>query len=383
MKKEITFIYSDKIEYQIYTPISKEAEKRGYSVKMSMNPLERCEIGFYCQHNNFPQFSKFSIIMLHDIIQGYGRWPDIWFNEPWNQYDLGFLPGNQWKNMWEASSKYFYARPKKKVYEVGWPKADILKDIDDDKIQLLKVKYGLNLSLKTVLYAPAWENDGKQAEFIEAVRDKKINILIKQFPWEEDISPEIYKNMMEMYTLYQEDTRIIQLLPSENILNAISVSDILVSEESSTMCEAVMLGIPAVSVSDWLIPDTVPSRYPSVDYNFVIKTTKNFLPDTIDKILNSYSSYKREAVEYSRNNFKNIGNTSPIIMDIVDSYMNNLMPEDTENLALSPAKKERLTLMNFIRFYWLRFKINIRFNYSVRFKLLNSVLDLYHYMKKR
>ena len=71
LNKDITFIYWDSSEKNMYQPIIEEAKKRGYKTKLTDNKFEKCEIGFYCQHINFPQFSKFSFIMLHDIIQAY------------------------------------------------------------------------------------------------------------------------------------------------------------------------------------------------------------------------------------------------------------------------------------------------------------------------
>lgn len=162
LKKDITFIYMDNADYQNYEPIYEEAKKRGYKTRMTNDKFAQCEIGIYCQHVNFPQFSKFSVIMLHDIIQAYSRWPDIWFKEPWNKYDIGILPGRMWRDMWYNASKYFYACPKHGVYEIGWPKADYLGtlNIDDIRKKLEKV-YNIDSSKKTILYAPAWENDHK------------------------------------------------------------------------------------------------------------------------------------------------------------------------------------------------------------------------------
>lgn len=119
LKKEITFIYSDTAEKNCYQPIAQEAEKRGYHVKFTDNKLEKCEIGFYCQHVNFPQYSKFSLIMLHDIIQQYSNWPDIWYNEPWDRYDIGILPSDQWVKNWNQCSQLYYARPRRGMYLMG------------------------------------------------------------------------------------------------------------------------------------------------------------------------------------------------------------------------------------------------------------------------
>lgn len=78
----------DAAERSAYQPIAEEAERRGYCVTITDDKFAKCEIGFYCQHMNHPQYSKFSVIMLHDIIQQYGNWPDIWYREPWNKYDI-------------------------------------------------------------------------------------------------------------------------------------------------------------------------------------------------------------------------------------------------------------------------------------------------------
>ena len=111
LNKDITFIYMDNAEKAIYQPIAEEASRRGYQVKLTDDKFAKCEIGVYCQHINFPQFSKFSVIMLHDIIQQYGNWPDLWLREPWNKYDIGFLPSDIWANNWIQCSKYYYANP--------------------------------------------------------------------------------------------------------------------------------------------------------------------------------------------------------------------------------------------------------------------------------
>lgn len=113
-----------------------------------------------------------------------------------------------------------------------------------------------------MLYAPAWENDGKQNDFVHSVLPLNVNIIIKQAPWSTRYKEQL-KNIAEMRELHKNNSRVLQMNPKTNILDVIMVSDILVSEESSTMLEAVMMGKPAISVSNWLIPDTIPSRYPA------------------------------------------------------------------------------------------------------------------------
>lgn len=382
MKKEITFIYMDRAEEQSFLPLYNEAVSRGYSAKMTQNKFEKCEIGFYCQHNNFPQFSKFSVIMLHDIIQGYGRWPDIWFLEPWDKYDIGILPGKQWGEMWEYSSQYFYARTKRGVYQVGWPKSDVVKDLNVEEIKKeIAKRYKYNSGKQTILYAPSWENDGKQDDFVKAMLKLDVNVLVKQSAADPTIFPELAHNIKEMELLHKNNERVIILDPKTNIIDAISISDVLVSEESSTMCEAVMLGIPAISVSNWFIPDVTPSRYPKDDYSFVIKTKKENLTECVEEVLMNYDYYKSLAQNYSSNNFANIGNTSTMIMDIVDSYVGeNNVPID---VLVPHSSRVKLGLTNFLKHWILRLKSQIVCNYSVRYKAVGSMYEFYKSLKTK
>ena len=378
LKKEITFIYWDTAEKNLYQPIVEEAQKRGYLTKLTNNKFEKCEIGFYCQHINFPQYSKFSVIMLHDIIQAYGRWPDIWYNEPWDKYDIGILPSQQWEENWNKCSQWSYTRPQIGVFKIGWPKADTIRNLQD-KISRTSfyLEHKMDVNKKTILYAPAWENDRKQDDFVQAMLKLNVNILVKQAKWPESY-PHIIQNIKEMYYLHKDNPKVTILPPETNIFEAIAVSDVLVSDESSTMCEAVMMGIPAVSVSNWLIPDVVPSRYPKCDYNFVVMTLKENLPNCIENIVSDYEKYKRQAEEFSKINFGNIGNTSSMIMDIIDDIINNTP------IRYTPLKAKTNNIIPFIKEYKRRMmlaRIEIVENYYVRYKAFRFFWNILRFLK--
>lgn len=379
INKDITFIYEDSAQISMYKPIAEEAQRRGYSVKMTDNMLEKCEIGFYCHHVNFPQHSKFSVIMLHDIIQQYSNWPDIWYREPWHKYDIGILPSNQWVSNWNKCSKRFYANPKKGVFLVGWPKADIINNIlqSSEKISFYS-KHNLDIKRRTILYAPAWENDNKQDEFVQSMIPLDVNIIIKQAPWNGNKYPQIVSNIMSMYNKHKDNKRVTILPPETNIFEAIAVSDILVSEESSTMCEALMMGIPAVSVSDWLIPDTTPSRYPKCDYDFLTKTTKAELKNCINEIITNYSYHKLSSEKFSVENFSNIGSTSRIIMDIIDD---SIAGKTIKYKALQKREREVLPIYRLFLFYMMSFKREINENYAIKLKPLGALLKLLRKIK--
>lgn len=379
IKREITFIYQDSAEKNQFEPIAEEAQKRGFQIKWSMDKLQKCEIGFYCQHVNFPQYSKFSIIMLHDIIQQYSNWPNLWLREPWNKYDIGILPSKQWVDNWNQCSQWYYTRPKYGMFEVGWPKADAINQIQklSSKNEFYE-KYGLDIHKPTILYAPSWENDGKQDDFVKSMMKLDVNIMVKQWDANPLLFPQTVNNIKEMYDLHKKNPRVTLLPPSMNIFEAIAVSDILVSEESSTMCEAAMMKIPSVSVSDWLIPDVTPSRYPKCDYDFVVKTTKNQLTNCIKEILDNYSKYKDDIGSFADKNFSNIGITSSIIMDVVEDILDN---KESRYMALIPHPNKSVPL----RDEWFRMKGKIRkdliYNYSVKYKIIYFALDIFRKIK--
>ena len=374
IKKRITFIYADSIQKQVAEMIAKEARNRGYKTRLTNNPFVKCDIGWYCDHVNLPQFSEFSVIMLHDITQQYGNWPDIWMREPWNKYDVGFLPNKIWVENWKQCSSRYYTRPRKGIYLAGWPKADRVSEyINSDKKEEFAKSVGIDTSKPTILYAPAWENDGKQDEFVKAMLPLDVNIVVKQAPWADSYVEQL-ANIKEMYELHKDNKRVIQLDPSINILDVIMVSDVLVSEESSTMLEAVMMGKPAVSVTDWLIPDVTPSRYPSDEYDFVIKTKKAGLKDCISEVLENYDKYQSEAQKYSDDHFSNIGTCIPLMLDVVDSYVNDT-PCPVK--SLKPNKKKSLGLRRRIEHTYHVCLRETRWNYCERLLVFKLLLKLY------
>lgn len=381
LKKEITFIYMDYAEKEIMVPIAEEAEKRGYFVNLTTNKFAKCEIGIYCQHVNFPQYSKFSVIMLHDIIQQHGNWPDLWMREPWNKYDIGILPSDVWVDNWVQCSKYYYARTRAGVYKVGWPKADKVINLNREKSKSeFNKKYNLDDSKPTILYAPAWENDNKQDDFVKAMLGLEVNIVVKQYPATPDVQPQQYQNILEMYNLHKNNPRVVMLDPKTNIFDAIIVADVLVSEESSTLAESIMLGIPSVAVTDWLIPDVVPSRLPNCNYDFVIKTTKAELAKCISTVISNYTYFKTEARNEREKNFCNIGNSSSMIMDIIDDCVNH---KQIRYSALQPISKQHVPLRKFVKHIGIILNREIYYNYAARSKIVAKIWDALRFIKNK
>ena len=148
-----------------------------------------------------------------------------------------------------------------------------------------------------------------------------VNIIIKQYNASEDLFPEVYHEIQRMNRLHEGIPEVKILDPAMNIFEAILAADVLVSEESSTMAEAAMVGIPAVSVSDWLIPDTKPSRLPVCHYEFAVITKKAELSSCVKDFIENYDAYKAKVMTFRDENFFNIGHAAEIIMDVLDAHL--------------------------------------------------------------
>ncbi len=370
IKKSITFFYTDAAEKQTVEPLVNEANKRGYKVKLTSNILEKAEIGVYCQHSCFPENSKFSIIMLHDLGQGHPRWPNMWILEPWDKFDIGILPGKTWSQRWQLCSAHPYTRPRIGVFELGWPKADIL--FKDGKLnqpetqnqEALTLKERLNLPHPhTILYAPSWENDGKQDEFVQSLKELPVNLLLKQAHYSEyfaEIKNNI-KKMNELHSNYKENVHIIN--PDINIMLCLELADIIVSDESNVLFEGLLLNVPGIAVTDWTIPDCSPPRLANACYEFVIKTKKANLSNTVEKVLNSLESYKKQLEIEKNNYFSYLGVSSARIMDLIDSYVSH------QSFEIEPVqsthKIQKVPLKFQLKRYWYEKTMKLKMKFPV------------------
>lgn len=319
ISKHITFFYTDKGEYFNLKPIASEAEKRGYVVEFTTELKKKAEIGVYCQHVCFPENSKYSLILLHDMAQGHNRWPNLWELEPWNIFDLGILPGDFWSTLWEKSSIHPYVNPKDGCFAMGYPKSDEVSALQNEE-QRNRERKALGFKYeKTILYAPSWENDEKEDDFIRALVSLPVNLLIKQAQW-----PDKYQFVIEsidrMRQLHEgKFDNVHYLEPTESILKAINLCDLIVSDESSVMTEGILMHKPSIAVCDWLIPDTVPARFASTPFDYVVKCKKVELREYVQRFIAGDDVFE-QSIERGQYFYNNVGNCSKDIVDAIDYF---------------------------------------------------------------
>ncbi|MDO9366614.1 MAG: tetratricopeptide repeat protein [Methylotenera sp.] len=324
----ITFFYTDNCERQALEPIANEAKIRGIEVLFSTNSKELAQIGVYCEHACTPN-ADFSVILLHDLAQRHDIWPNFWHYEPWSKFDIGCIPGQSWVERWQNQADFPMARPRLGMFDLGWPKADLVfKDRSRFAQEAQKLRETLGLKYeKSVLYAPSWENHGKQDDFVQAFKDLPVNVLLKQAPWSNSY-PQVLENIRQMNELHQGCAENVHIIDVEvSIMYCLSLADVLVSDESSVLTEALLLDVPGVAVTDWLIPDTIPPRPASVPYDYVTKTTKAEMRQVVQAIL-AEPEVSRTKTRFDRDyQFSHLGESSIRVMDnIVAGYRGQALP---------------------------------------------------------
>jgi hypothetical protein len=336
MTDEITFFHSDSIERLTLSAIEREANARGFRTRFCDDLRAPAQIGVYCSHRVDPRNARFSAIMLHDLGQRHDVWPNFWFYEPWTRFDVGFVPGQTWSDRFLTNKRlHRWLAPKHGIYEVGWPKSDPIFDAQgpfQQELRALRTSLGLSEAKKTILYAPSWENDNKQDEFVAAALELDCNVLIKQADWPLSTHAHIAKNIDDMEAKYAGHARVKTMDRKTSIMCALAVADVIVSDESSVMVEALLFGVPAVAVTDWTIPDRDPPRCSEVPFDFVLKTTKAELTGALRGVLSgghsvSYRGRRVSLQEYSDLWFSRRGGAAPMIMDILQACLAGRRPE--------------------------------------------------------
>ncbi len=338
VEKEITFFHAGQVEYYNLKPLAEEAERRGWRVKITTDLGEKTEVGVYCSHVGQMQradFSaKLSVILLHDMTQGELDWPDLWNEEAWDLFDIGILPGREWSKRWKECSGFYYAHPKLGVYEAGYPKGDMINSEALTK-RSEEIRNELNMKYEyTVLYVPSWENDGKEHDFVSAICDLPVNLLIKQGAWTVGALAENVKRMREVHESYEN---VYYVNPRENIMNIYPLCDLVVSDESGAMTEALLFGKPSIAVMDWTIPDENPPRLASVPFDYVYKCKKAQLREQVEIVLDNIKNHSETMG--TEPFFSHVGETNSVIMDLIEYYIGESDKDECLSTELCPERR--------------------------------------------
>jgi len=302
----------------VFDPIVAEARSRGYNATYSNDFNRNAKIGYYCEHNYvMPNVnSDLSIVTFHGIDDSIQR--NYYMSEKWRQYDIGLLPGEAAAKRWQSVSWHPFSKPRMGVYRVGWPKSDHLYSNEfNATVKAEATERGVR-SGSTILYAPTLESDNKALEFMNAVEGDFENILIKLGPYDDADLTELLGSHMNNDDLHILDN-------SMDIMTTLAMADIVVSDQSSVLVEAILTETIPVSVTDWPIQWGDSPSYPGKTLpEFAIQTTRNELQTSLQQIKQKSESYLSELQEQKQKHFDNLGSAAPTVIDLIEDCIQGL-----------------------------------------------------------
>ena len=182
--------------------------------------------------------------------------------------------------------------PKNGVEILGWPKYDLDEFFEKKKKYLEKNGSLEERNVLNVVYAPSWEYNNQQDKLIRSIVDLPVKIFVKQQYWLGDGGVHMAR-VKEMASLHENCWENVVILdPTTDIFDALVSADCIISDESSTLTEGVMVGVLPIAISDWLVPDTSPPRQVSVPYPYVTKIKECEIREKVQELLRPHALEK-------------------------------------------------------------------------------------------
>ncbi|QZA89078.1 hypothetical protein K0C01_02660 [Salinarchaeum sp. IM2453] len=322
MNKQITFFTAgaEKCE-QAVRPIAKEAERRGIGTRFSKDPLDSAEIGVYTS-KVWPitprSNTDLSVFLFHGLDSAYSSGP-IRYN--WSRFDVGLLPGQAAASRYRRYSQHPAARPSIGAYAVGWPKSDILF-LSSFQQKVNEYRESLELTKdRVVLYAPTYEC-GNLPRLVDSVDTSTYELLIKHGNYDEGQYLED-TSLDALYSQYIDEESVTILDSEDNIMFALAIADVVVSDSDSILLEALMAETNPVTVTDW------PVKSGSLRGGSDISSSVNELAEAElrDFFHTSRCDYTTPDLDEERDlHFDNIGTSAAATIDLIQALAGSEEP---------------------------------------------------------
>ncbi len=256
-----------------FEPIANELRKRNKKIKfllMGLDSPDKNKIAFdYCKENGYdPQFynKEDEALSCEYLINGSHGFPqDIninyntsasvihgigtkagYYTEELNKHDIRFIEGSQRVEM----LKEMFPKTKCKLLNVGFAKLDeAFKISDNDKVNMVK-SLELDPLKKTILYAPTFypsSIDNMPKDFPKDFTN--YNIIIK--PHFFSFEKKKYKHQVRKFNAWEQYNNVYLARADKfNLVPFMTISDIMVSDESSAIFEFAALDKPVIFNQD-------------------------------------------------------------------------------------------------------------------------------------
>lgn len=299
----------DNIERETTRPIAQEfAHRYGWRVQTVDDLTVPADIGIYACHGSvFFDFerhswdelrSSFSVMVVHDFDQHAGAGIRFFAEEGWGRFDLGLVPGPRQLALAHDARVAGLALPRFGVSAIGWPKSDsALRHPARHLAAVRRLRERLSLgNRRVVLLACSWSKRQHLEDLLAAADGSDVDIVVRYpvlapasaaSPWFSALEA-AREELDEAVAFAHEQTGVRVTGPETDLYASLSVADVVVSNGSNVVYEAVLMGTPVVSVSTWLHRagstgfDTVA---PHVDLGGVGNCTSAELGETLETFL--------------------------------------------------------------------------------------------------
>lgn len=315
-------------------PIAQKAQDQGFSVEFTTDYSTDAKIGIYARNRDTIN-ADLSVIMFHGIDDAYRA--GYWQSHDWSLFDIGLLPGEYAVKQWQKQAHLVEANPKLGMYDVGWPKADQLYTAKMDADQRrLQDRFDINDDDRVVLYAPTSEDHGKIHDCVSACTPVTDHLLIKHAPYEELEYNDRYDSLAELYTEYEHHEGVYIIDQQESILPSLLLADIVVSDQSSVLNEALLTDTIPVSVQDWQVRSGTTVAEKEYQLPFTEQPTQSNLQEKIDVIYEQYNQRRTALRRQREQHFSHLGDSADIVIALISAYiMDGIMPIESTDPAFN------------------------------------------------
>jgi hypothetical protein len=272
--REVALYVEGEHERAVLAPIGDELARRGARVRTTGDLHEPAQIGLYaCHTNRFFDFeasgwmrppNELSALAVHDLGQA-GMLDAAYFEaEPWHVFDLGFLPGPEWADMWQRASDGGAKGPALGMHVVGWPKMDHVHAAPEAFAQTVaSLRASLGVGERPVaLLACSWSNRGQLDDAVRALAKTDLDLVVKyprfsppppESPWFERLSA-ARDEVEEARATAEAYERVVVADDDADIMALLALADLVLSNGSNVLYESVLAGVPGVSIREWVHP---------------------------------------------------------------------------------------------------------------------------------
>ena len=339
----LAFVSDSPLEVPVLQRVLELAESRGHEALLLLgDECATVDAALYCADRPPRKLMRPAFVCLNGLDQGHARWPQPWKTMDWSRYDIGFLPGDAWRRRWQRSAYLRRSRPQLGVAMPGWPRSDVFaghRGVADRR------QGEQTDPPRTVLYAPSFECDGKQQELAAALAGTTHRLLIKHWniPALRSQYPDLFEWIETANSAVAGQPNVEIIPPETDLYTILPEVDLLVTDQSSTIYDALAAGVPSLAVAGWPIR-TSRSKVarplnPSPDVTFVGRSDS--LQRDVERALGADG--RRAAIKARSQVFANFGFAGNAMLDIIESVVETWPSARRDMFVAGPSPWMRLS----------------------------------------